>query len=314
MAIDTLIYGRDAGFFATGFAPHFPELRCYATHDRADAVAHAADCEILIIRTDEVFADLVGAMPRLRLIQALTTGTDHITALPNLPPDVVIAAARGFHGPQMTELAFLFMLALARRIPTIIDDQRSKVWQRRPQRIIAGKTVVIVGIGGIAEELAKRCRAFDMTVIGVSSSRTSAPGFDAIYSRARLADAATLADVLIVLAPYTPENHHLIDGNVLDAMRPSSVLINIARGGVIDEDALCRALAQGRIAGAGLDVFQREPLPADSPLWHLPNVILTPHIGGYSEEYAEQVLPILVENLRTYLAGTPERMKYLVKS
>src|SRR5712672_3368465 len=152
--------------------------------------------EILVIRTDETFAGLIAAMPRLRLIQALTTGVDHIMALTNLPPDVMIAAARGFHGPQMSELAFLFMLAFARKFPTVLENQKRKIWDRRERRLLVGKTVVVVGVGRIAEELAQRCKVFGMTVVGVSP-RATAPGFDAMYPRAQIARAASLADFLI---------------------------------------------------------------------------------------------------------------------
>jgi phosphoglycerate dehydrogenase-like enzyme len=313
MTSEVLIVGRDSDLFAEHLGPVLPELRFRCAHNSAEALALAADCEILIIRTDEIFAGLIDAMPRLRLIQALTTGTDHISALPNLPPHVLVAAARGFHGPQMSELAFLFMLAFARKFPAVLESQRQKRWDRQPQRLLAGKTAVLVGVGRIAEALARRCQAFDMKVIGVSSGRATAPGFDAIYPRTRLAEAAGLADFLIVLAPYNKDNHHLINDAVLDAMRPDGVLINIARGGVLDEDALRRALAAGHIAGAGLDVFQKEPLPASSPLWDTPNVLITSHVGGMAEEYAEQVMPLLVDNLRAFVAGTPERMQYIVK-
>src|SRR2546429_387457 len=122
--------------------------------------------------------------------------------------------------------------------------------------------LVVVGVGRIAEELAQRCKVFGMTVVGVST-RATAPGFDAMYPRAQIAKAAALADFLILLAPYTKENHHLVNAATIDAMKPDGVLINIARGGVLDEEALRRALLAGRIAGAGLDVFQTEPLPPE---------------------------------------------------
>ncbi|MEA2903993.1 MAG: hypothetical protein QOI12_1380 [Alphaproteobacteria bacterium] len=312
MNAEVLIVGRDSDVFAAGFGAAVPALKCHCAHDAAEALALCGECEILIIRTDEIFAGLIGAMPRLKLIQALTTGTDHIMALPNLPQHVMVAAARGFHGPQMSELAFLFMLAFARKFPAVLENQKQKRWDRREQRLLAGKTAVIVGVGCIAEELAGRCKVFDMTVIGVSA-RAAAPGFDALYPRARLEEAAARADYLIVLAPYTRENHHLIDAAVFEAMKREAVVINIARGGVLDEDALRSALARGRIAGAGLDVFQNEPLPPESALWDTPNVIITSHVGGMSENYAEQVMPLLVDNLRAFIAGQPERMRYIVK-
>jgi len=309
---DVLIVGRDSDVFGEHLGPQFPELQFHCAHNSAEALALAPPCQILVTRTDEIFAALVAAMPRLRLIQALTTGVDHIMALPNLPANVMIAASRGFHGPQMSELAFLFMLAFARKLPTVLENQRNKIWDRREQRLLTGKTVVVVGVGRIAEELAQRCKMFGMTVVGVST-RTTAPHFDAMYPRAQIAKAASLADFLILLAPYTKENHHLVNAATIDAMKPDGVLINIARGGVLDEEALRRALIEGRIAGAGLDVFQTEPLPPESPLWDTPNVIITSHVGGVSETYAEQVMPLLIDNLRAFVDGTPEKMSYIVK-
>jgi phosphoglycerate dehydrogenase-like enzyme len=312
MTTEVLIVGRDSDVFAKHLSPQFPALRFHAAHNSQEALALCGPCEILVIRTDEIFAGLVAAMPRLRLIQALTTGTDHIMALPNLPPGVLVTAARGFHGPQMSELAFLFMLAFARKFPAVLENQKRRVWDRREQRLLERKTVVIVGVGRIAEELAKRCKVFGMRVVGVST-RASAPGLDALYPRARIAEAAALADFLIILAPYTKENHHLIDAAVIDAMKRDGVLINLARGGVLDEEALRGALLAGRIAGAGLDVFQTEPLPLESPLWDTPNVIITSHVGGVSETYAEQVMPLLIDNLQAFVDGAPERMSYIVK-
>jgi phosphoglycerate dehydrogenase-like enzyme len=312
MTLEVLIVGRDSDVFGEHLGQQFSGLRFRCAHNSADALALAPPCAILVIRTDEIFAGLIAAMPRLRLIQALTTGVDHIMALPNLPPDVMIAAARGFHGPQMSELAFLFMLAFARKFPTVLENQKRKIWDRREQRLLVGKTVVVVGVGRIAEELAQRCKVFGMTVVGVSA-RATAPSFDAMYPRAQIAKAASLADFLILLAPYTKENHHLVNAATIDAMKPEGILINIARGGVLDEEALRRALLAGRIAGAGLDVFQTEPLPPESPLWDTSNVIITSHVGGVSETYAEQVMPLLIDNLRAFVDGAPEKMSYIVK-
>jgi phosphoglycerate dehydrogenase-like enzyme len=313
MSSEVLIKGRDADFFAERLAAALPAMRFHAARDPAEALALGGNADILIIRTDEIFAELVGAMPKLRLIQALTTGTDHIQALPNLPGHVVLAAARGFHGAQMSELAFIFMLHFVRDIRDLFATQDAKRWNRVEQSLLEDRTAAIVGVGAIAEELAKRCQAFGMRVIGVSDGRTSAPGFDAILPRARLNDAAAQADFLIVLVPHNKETDKLIDAAVLRAMKRSGVLINIARGGVVDEDALIAALRNKEIAGAGLDVFHTEPLPKESPLWDLPNVFITSHIGGMSNTYGEQVMPLLVENLRAFVEGKPNNMKFIVK-
>jgi phosphoglycerate dehydrogenase-like enzyme len=314
MSSEVLIVGRDAEFYVKQLGARFPDLSFQVAENAAAATKVCARADILLVRTDQITAELVGAMPRLRLIQALTTGTDHIEALPNLPPDLLIAAARGFHGPQMSELAFIFMLHFVRDIRGLFATQDAKRWNRVEQQLLAGKTAVIVGVGAIAEELAKRCHVFGVRTIGVSNGRTSAPNFDRMLPRARLHEAAADADFLIVLAPYNKDNHHLINADVFDSMKPSGVLINIARGGVVDEDALIAALNANTIAGAGLDVFRQEPLPKDSPLWEAPNVFITSHVGGMSDIYEQQVLPILIDNLAAFVAGTPERMRFIVRN
>jgi phosphoglycerate dehydrogenase-like enzyme len=313
MAFEVLIVGRDAGFFATALRPRFPALAFRTADDAASALPTCAESHILIIRTDQITAALVDAMPRLCLIQALTTGTDHIEALANLPPQVMIAAARGFHGPQMSELAFIFMLHFVRDLRGLFGTQDAHQWNRVEQPLLAGRTVVILGVGAIAEQLAKRCKVFDMRVVGVSAERTSAPHFDAILPRAQLKEAAGQADFLIALTPLNESTHHIIDAAVLAAMKPTGVLINIARGDVVDEQALIRALRAKTIGGAGLDVFHTEPLPKDSPLWDLPNAFITSHVGGMSDTYGEQVLPLLIDNLQAFTDGRPECMRFVVR-
>jgi phosphoglycerate dehydrogenase-like enzyme len=313
MPSEVLIKGRDAPFFAERLGAALPMLHFHAACDPAEALAHAADADILIIRTDEIFAELIDKMPKLHLIQALTTGTDHIQALPNLPRHVVLAAARGFHGAQMSELAFIYMLHFVRDIRDLFATQDAKRWNRVEQPLLEHRTVVIVGVGAIAEELAQRCKVFGMHVLGVSDGRTEAPHFDAILPRAQLKEGAAQADFLIVLVPHSKETDKLIDAGVLAAMKPSGVLINIARGGVVDEDALVAALREREIAGAGLDVFRTEPLPKESPLWDLPNVFITSHVGGMSNTYGDQVLPLLIDNLRAFVDGKLTDMKFIVK-
>jgi phosphoglycerate dehydrogenase-like enzyme len=173
---------------------------------------------------------------------------------------------------------------------------------------------VIVGVGQIGETLAQRLRCFGMKIVGVSDARTEIAGFDRVLPRAKLKEAAGLADFLIVLVPLNAETRHLIDARVLDAFKPTAHLINLARGDVVDEAALIDRLQAGRIAGAGLDVFAEEPPRRDNPLWTMPNVIMTPRIGGMSDRYAEQVLPLMVHNLRAFSEGRLKDMRNIVQS
>jgi D-2-hydroxyacid dehydrogenase (NADP+) len=301
----------DARAYAAGITRELPALKVIAAGTIADAIAAANEAAILVAKAQDISAALVAAIPTLRWIQALTTGVDPLLAL-DLPPTVIVTSARGIHGPQMAELAVLYMLSLYRDFPRMLANQRRAVWQRWGQRLLAGKTAVIVGVGSISETLAARCKVFGLRVIGITGRR-QADGFDELYTREHLHEVAARADFLVLLTPYTPETHHMIDASVLSAMPKSAYLINIARGKIVDEDALIAALRSGRIAGAALDVFETEPLPESSPLWGFDNVIVTPPIGGMSDIYAEQVMPLLMHNLHAYLAGDYAAMRNRVE-
>lgn len=279
----------------------------------SEALKVCAEAEVLLAMAHEVNDELISRMPRLRYLCGMSAGTDQLETLTALKPDVRVTSARGIHGPQMSELAFLYMISLSRDFARMQRNQQKHAWERWPQKLIFGKTAVIAGIGPIAEEIAARCVAFGMRVIGVSDARTSAPHFEKLFPRAQLRDAAGLADFLIVLVPLSAQTRHMIDKGVLAAMRPEGVLINLARGPLVDEQALIHALRDGQIAGAGLDVFEAEPLPDDSPLWDMPNVVITPRIGGMSDVYGDQVLPLVVHNLHCFAQGRLNEMKNVVR-
>ena len=297
----------DVRTYAAAIGAALPTVPVVATTDRAEALAAAPGTTAIIAKAQDVLPQLVAAMPSLEWIQALTTGVDPLRAL-KLPRSVTVSTTRGIHAPQMSELTFLLMLSLSRNAPQIFANQRESLWKRWGQLLLVGKTVTIVGVGSISEALALRCRAFGMKVIGISS-RNAAEGFDELHPRERLNEVAARSDFIVVLVPYTADTHHLINASVLGAMRKSAFLINVARGNVVDEQALIAALKARTIAGAGLDVFSTEPLPSTSPLWTLDNVIVTPHVGGLSDIYAEQALPVILHNLRAYLAGDRAAMQ-----
>jgi D-2-hydroxyacid dehydrogenase (NADP+) len=290
----------------------FPDIDLYATDDRAGVYPHLQAAEAIIAHHFQFDDALLRSAPKLRWIQALTTGTDGILRLPSLRPEVIVTSTRGMHGPQMSELVFLQMLALSRRFALILENQRLRRWERWPQPLLLGKTVVIVGVGMIAEALAIRCACFGMTVHGVSQSPRVPNGFDRIYKRSELAGAAAVADFLVVVVPYAADTESLVDERVIAAMKPTAFLINVARGGVIDEEALLIAVREQRIAGAALDVFRETPLPPDSPLWSQERIIITPMLGGMSDVYLSQAYPIIRENLTRFLCGETRALKNVV--
>ena len=310
--MEVLVFENGRHINAAALRREFPGLAIHGTADLAEAIRLGTNAEVLAALAHQVTDELLAAMPKLRWIAALTTGTDHFGSLTKLRKDVLVTNARGIHGPQMSELAIVNMIALSRRLPEMLRNQAKAQWERWPQPILQEKTVVIAGVGQIGETLAARCRAFGMKIVAVSDARAEIPGFDKVLPRARLKEAAALADFLVVLVPLNAETRHMISDEVIAAMKPTAFLINIARGDVIDEAALIRHLKAGRIAGAGLDVFADEPPKPDNPLWAMPNVIMTPRIGGMSDRYPEQALPLMVHNLRAYLDGRLEDMKNVV--
>ncbi len=299
--------------YGAALAPKFPELaiRTVDHHSRVDP--HVADADILLTFAPMMVDAVLAEAPNLKWIHALGTGVDGILMLPSLRNDVMLTSTRGIHGVPMTEMAFMLMLALCRDLPRSLRAQAEGRWERWPAQLLENKTVGIVGVGLIAEQLAPRLKAFGMDVIGVSRSGRTVPGIDRMVRRADLANVAGEIDFLIALVPYEDDTHCLIGAEVLRAMKPTAFLINIARGGVVDENALLETLRQGGIAGAALDTFIDEPLPGDHPFWRMENVIVTPHFGGFNDAYVGQALPQLETNMRCFLDGTPERMINVVE-
>ena len=301
---DILLASPDAAEIAKlmGAAPAGIEIAVVSSLDQAPADLSAV--RALITQPPMVTRQLLQRMPRLEWLQALTAGVDSLNGMDL--GNITLTNMGGVHAPQMSELAFIFMFTFARDLRAVFARQARAEWRQEPQRLLAGARVVIVGVGGIAEALARRCAVFDMHVTGVSGSRTEAPDFDRILPMERLREAAAGADYFIVLTPYTKRTHHLISREVLAALPRSAVLINIARGPVVDEAALIEALSEKRIAGAGLDVFDHEPLPPDHPFWRMTNVMITPHIGGWNTRLVEQLAPVVANNINRWF-GTPRR-------
>ncbi|OSP54888.1 D-2-hydroxyacid dehydrogenase [Pseudoruegeria sp. SK021] len=308
-----LVKDTDAAWYVSELATRCPQYRYIAAADDDAALRVADQADIIVGLAPALSETLIKAAPQLEWVQALTTGVDNLVAMTTLHPSVALTNCGGFHGPQMSELAFLMMLSLARDFPRMIANQQQKTWARWPQSLLLGKTVTIVGVGAIAEDLASRCGAFGMTVTGVSNGRSDVPGFARIDKRSALVEAAAQCDFLVVLLPYDATSHHIIDATVLAAMRPSAMLINISRGGCVDEVALRSALEQGQIAAAGLDVFATEPLTPDDPIWTAPNILITPHIGGMSDIYKHQALPSVAHNLTAYSTGGAGQLRGLIQ-
>lgn len=282
----------------------FPQIKVDLVDHFSKVDPFITDTDVLITFPAMITDEVLRKARRLKWVQALGTGLDGLIDLPSLRHDVVITSVRGIHGAPLSEAALLSMLALARQLPRAIRAQDQRRWERWPSVLLKGKAVGILGIGAIAIELAPRCKALGMRVVGISSAPQRKPtGFDALRHRDELAAAVADLDFLVLLTPLTAQTRHIIDARILAAMKPTSFLINIARGGVVNEDDLVVALRDGRIAGAALDALEQEPLPEDHPLWSAGNVIITAHLAGYNDEYVDDAMPVIVHNMRCFLAG-----------
>ncbi len=297
-----LIATPDAGDYKKDLEPRFPEIPMYAVISEEDIRHHVEKMDILVT-IFRVSDELLKQAVNLKWIQALTTGVNYIINRPSLRKEVIVTSCRGIHGPQMSEMAFLLMLALNRNFPQVVRNQDQRIWERWPGKLLYQKKIGILGVGVIGEEIARKCKAFGMTVFGMDIVRREIDSVDFFYGPEDLPQVAKEVDYLILVAPSTPETLKIVGTKVLSSMKPTAFLINIARGELVDEEALIQALETGEIAGAALDALSMEPLPKDHPLWRTRNVIITPHVGGMSDIYREQVMPIIEENLRRFLRG-----------
>ena len=251
----------------------------------------------------------------VRWLSSVAAGLDEIVTPALLARGVAVTSASGVHGPNIAEHVLAMMLMFTRGLPRLFRAQLARRWERNltsrsdgPGEL-TGKTLVIVGLGRIGEAIAVRARPFGMRVVGLKRDPSSPPrrrvAVDELLPMDALDEALGRADHVCLTVPLTRETHHLIDARRIARLRPGAYLYNVSRGAVIDEPALVDALRAGRLAGAGLDVFEEEPLPATSPLWELENVILTPHVSGVTPLYYERTAALFADNLERFLAGQP---------
>jgi phosphoglycerate dehydrogenase-like enzyme len=302
-----------ATYYCSRLRTAFPELTVNLVDHHSQVGPFIRSADVLISFAPMLSDDVLRQGENLKWIQALGTGVDNLIDLPSLRRDVVVTNIRGIHGAPVSEAAIVAMLALGRDLARAVRNQNAGVWERWPATLLDGKTLGILGMGAIAEALAPKCRALGMTVVGISSVKRQVAAFDRVYGRDELIAAVSDLDFLVVLTPYSAATHNIVNGTVLAAMKPTGYLINLARGGVVDEKALIGALERGKIAGAALDVFSQEPLPSNHPFWSMKNVIVTPHLGGFYDGYADRALPVVEENIRRFLAGNTANLINLVK-
>jgi phosphoglycerate dehydrogenase-like enzyme len=254
--------------------------------------------------------DLLASAGKLRFIQSVSAGVEQYDARLLAERGVRLASAQGVNEKAVAQHAIALMLALVRRLPEARDNQARRHWRGMASGFearedeLGGKTLLIVGFGGIGGRLARLAKAFEMQVLGVRRNPAAGgEGGDELHGQERLAELLPRADFVALTCPLTPQTRGLIDAGAPARMKPTAFLVNVARGAVVDEGALIEALAQGRIAGAGLDCFVEEPLPESSPLWAFSNVLITPHAAGETRRYEDNVLDLLARNLERLRRG-----------
>ncbi|MGQ9467788.1 MAG: D-2-hydroxyacid dehydrogenase [Anaerolineae bacterium] len=264
--------------------------------------------DVLFLRwglNPEATRHLLAHIPNLRWIHTISAGVDHLLFPELRDSDAILTNASGVFNIPIAETVMAYILAVVKRLPEFWAHQRERRWEKLPLRELRDLTVGIIGLGDIGTEVARLCRAFGMRVLGLR--RRSAPSdvADEVLPPDRLQDLLARSDFVVIAVPLTAETRGMIGRAELAAMKPDAWLINISRGAIVDEEALIEALQAGRIGGACLDVFSQEPLPPESPLWDMPNVIITPHNSWSSPHIEEREIDLFLENLRRYVAGEP---------
>jgi phosphoglycerate dehydrogenase-like enzyme len=287
-----------------------PDMRLLVTRDRDEVEAALDEIEIAAVSFPR---DLLPNARNLRWFQQWAAGADWLLKPPEVGElDFVLTTTSGLHAIPISEHIFALLLAFAREFHQAMRLQERREWIPQDQHEglfeLAGKTMVLVGVGAIGARTAKVATAFGMRVLGVRRNpAVGVPDVEAMFGPDQLLELLPEADFVVLTVPLTRETQRMVGERELRAMKPTAYVVNVGRGGIIEESALIRALQEGWIAGAGLDVFETEPLPEDSPLWEMDNVIVTSHYAGITPHYDERAMAIFLDNLRRYQAGEPLR-------
>ena len=270
---------------------------------RKEALRAIEDADIVFGWIDR---ELFLAAKNLKWIQVLTAGVNRLLFPELVESQVLLTNASGIHRIPISEIVMAMALALAKKLHKYIQFKNEGLWKRVQTEELAGKTMGILGLGSIGMETAWKAKCFDMKVLALKKRPIRRPTYiDEVLGPEDLEYLLRESDFLVITVPLTDETYHMIGERELRMMKPTAYLINVARGAIIDTRALIKALKEGWIAGAALDVFEEEPLPKDSELWKLDNVIITPHIAGMSIHYDERAVEIFCKNLKRFLENKP---------
>ena len=271
--------------------------------DEESVLAAVRDAEVIFGRFNK---EMLLASEKLRWVQVPSAGVDRYMFPEFVDSQVILTSSSGVHRMPISEMIFAMMLTFAKRLHQFMRFQLEGKWKWLPPDELAGKTIGILGLGNIGMETAWKAKCFGMKVLALKKRKMRKPSYvDELFGPEDLDRLLRESDYVAATVPLTKETFHMIGEEELKLMKPSAYIINIGRGAVIDNRALVKALKEGWIAGAGLDVFEEEPLPKDSEFWGLENVVMTPHVAGATPHYDDRALRIFCENLSRYLEGKP---------
>ena len=314
----TICFAHVAYRFGDRFALRNAGIRAIEVRSRDELDAKVAEADVLVC-SGLWRNDLPAIAKKLRFVQSASAGTDQYDRDVLRGAGIRLASGQGINANAVSEHAIALMLSILRRIPEARDNQAKRVWRgmmgdfSKREDEAGGKTVLLVGLGRIGGRIARLCKALGMKVIGVRQNVAGgAEGADEVHSFRDFVGLVPRADFVVLACPLTDDTRGLMGAAALAAMKPDAHLINVARGRVVDEAALVATLQAGRIKGAALDVTADEPLPQDSPLWAMPNVLITPHTGGETHMYEDNVLDFMMENIARLQRGEAALVNQIV--
>ena len=284
-----------------------PGISIEAYRSVKEALPHASDADAIAMWGFQDAEPLLQAAPRVRWVHSLSDGVERLLTPSMMTRPIILTNSHGVHDRAVSEHAMALLLSWFHRIPEAVRHQDAHEWKRPKGDILYKKHLLLAGFGGIGRAIAERARVFGMTVAAVKRTRSDELFADKVYSTEEIMEALPEADVVVAALPSTKETENFFDGKKFSAMKKGALFINIARASVVDEAALLEALQSGQLAGAALDVFSKEPLPAENPLWDMKNVIMTPHIASMTPDFWDRLLDLLKENLAAFSVGEPMR-------
>ncbi|MFB6309379.1 MAG: D-2-hydroxyacid dehydrogenase [Haloarculaceae archaeon] len=290
------VHGMPMADYAAALRDRLPDHEIVCARTPAEQRQYVADATV--VTAHDIDPALLDRADDLRLFAGTYAGYDHLPLEELAERGIAVTSASGVHRSNVAEHAIGSMLAFARRLFEARRRQERTEWRAYQSSDLAGSTVTVVGLGEIGEGIVRRLDGFDVDTIGVRYTPEKGGPTDEVYGFDQIHEAVQPADYVVLICPLTDETHHLIDDAVLETMHPDAVLVNVARGQVVETDALLSVLQSNGIGGAALDVTDPEPLPPDHPLWNYENVLISPHVAGHTPEYYERLADILARNVR----------------